>query len=621
EGIVRHPDGTFWTVDEYRPAIYHFEADGSLIERYVPEGTSLLGDTPQAVGYYGAETLPAEYAKRWSNRGFEAVALDPEKNVVYAFIQSPLHNPDSSTQNKSDVIRILGIDATDGTPVEEYIYLLERNANSGYSFARTDKIGDAVFAGNGKFFVLERDSSTPAQPTIGHKYIFEIDISLATNLLGDGAPTPIEGKTWEQHSAEDIAAQGVRPVWKRKVTNLPTLGYLPSDKAEGLALMEDGSFAIANDNDFTQAGFPDLTLGIIHFGKNNALDASNRDDSINITNWPTLGMYQPDTIGSYRFGEDIFLVTANEGDARDYEGFSEEERVGGLTLDENQFPDAEALQQDENLGRLNSTTATGDLDGDGDHDRIFSYGARSFSIWDRYGNLVFDSGDDLELITALYDPDNFNSNNDENDSFDSRSDDKGPEPEGLTLGSFNGRTYLFLGLERIGGVMIYDITNPFAPDFIDYFNNRNFDGDAEAFTAGDLGPEGLKFVSAMDSPTRRPMLIVGNEVSGTTTFFDLGTILIPESDGFDLSAATSDTATFSLLDQIGEGESIVIERFDEATGRWVKIATVTADNPVFQDSGLKPDSSYKYRTFKVVGGIYSQVGDEITVSTQDFDGF
>jgi hypothetical protein len=174
-----------------------------------------------------------------------------------------------------------------------------------------------VYAGAGRFFVLERDSSTPDQPNIGHKYIFEIDITLATNLLENGAPTPVEGKTWEQHSAEDLNAQGVMPVWKRKVTNLPTLGYLPSDKAEGLALMENGSLAVANDNDFTQAGFPDLTLGIIHFGKNNAMDASDRDDGIHITNWPTLGMYMPDTIGSYKYGEEIFLVTANEGDSRD----------------------------------------------------------------------------------------------------------------------------------------------------------------------------------------------------------------------------------------------------------------------------------------------------------------
>ena len=184
EGIVKHPNGTFYTVDEYRPAIYHFFAYGTLNARYVPEGTSLLGDVPQAEGFYGMETLPADYALRRANRGFEAVALDPESDIVYAFIQSPIENPDrESIRNNSDVIRILGVNAADGTPVEEYIYLLERNADSGHGFARTDKIGDAVYAGDGKFFVLERDSSNPSQPAIGHKYIFEMDITHASNLL------------------------------------------------------------------------------------------------------------------------------------------------------------------------------------------------------------------------------------------------------------------------------------------------------------------------------------------------------------------------------------------------------------------------------------------------------
>ncbi|MCB9296949.1 MAG: esterase-like activity of phytase family protein [Lewinellaceae bacterium] len=105
--------------------------DGILIERYVPEGTSLLGTTPQPEGTYGAETLPAVYSSRRANRGFEAIAYDPDAHVVYAFIQSPLENPDNSVRNNTDVIRILGVDAGSGTPVEEYVYLLERNQYSG----------------------------------------------------------------------------------------------------------------------------------------------------------------------------------------------------------------------------------------------------------------------------------------------------------------------------------------------------------------------------------------------------------------------------------------------------------------------------------------------------------
>ena len=259
-----------------------------------------------------------------------------------------------------------------------------------------------------------------------------------------------------------------------------------------------------------------------HRRRGNALDASNRDDKINIRKWPVYGMYQPDAIDYYtaRNGKG-YLVTANEGDARDYDGFSEEERMGDLDLDPYAFPNAEKLQMDENLGRLNSTTTLGDVDGDGDYDKLFAYGARSFSIWNTSGKLVYDSGDDFERITASIIPDDFNSTNDENDSFDNRSDDKGPEPEGVVIGEVKNRTYAFIGLERVGGVMVYDITNPYRPHFVQYVISRDFSGDAAAGTAGDLAPEGLVFISAEDSPNGYPLLVVSHEVSGTVAVFQV----------------------------------------------------------------------------------------------------
>ena len=269
-------------------------------------------------------------------------------------------------------------------------------------------------------------------------------------------------------------------------------------------------------------GFKDHSL----YG--NALDASNRDDVINIQNWPVYGMYQPDAIAYYTAHDgEGYLVTANEGDARDYDGFSEEERIKDLDLDPEAFPDAETLQEDENLGRLNSTTANGDIDGDGYFEKLFAYGARSFSIWNTSGELVFDSGDAFEQITASLIPDDFNSTNDENDSFDNRSDDKGPEPEGVVVGEVNGRTYAFIGLERVGGVMVYDVTYPSNPYFVQYINSRDFSGDAEEGTAGDLAPEGLVFISAYDSPNGYPLLVVSYEVSGTVAVFQIDTVAGP----------------------------------------------------------------------------------------------
>ena len=187
------------------------------------------------------------------------------------------------------------------------------------------------------------------------------------------------------------------------------------------------------------------------------LNASNEDDAINLRNWPVTGIPEPDALASYRSRGDTFLVTANEGGARDYDGFSEEERLGDVEHCEGFEHDgigAQELQQDENLGRLNITTVNG-FDEDEDEEcveEIHAYGGRSFSIYTPDGELVYDSGSDFEEITAdLLGENGFNANNDElgDDAFDSRSDDKGPEPEGVAVGKVYGKTYAFVGLERL----------------------------------------------------------------------------------------------------------------------------------------------------------------------------
>jgi 2',3'-cyclic-nucleotide 2'-phosphodiesterase/3'-nucleotidase/5'-nucleotidase len=248
------------------------------------------------------------------------------------------------------------------------------------------------------------------------------------------------------------------------------------------------------------------------------LDPSDRDSGINIGNWPVYGMYQPDSIASIDYKGSTYLITANEGDTRAWSGFNEEARASTLNLDPVAFPNAAFLKNNARLGRLTVTRATGDDDNDGDFDRIFAFGARSFTVWNTSGSLVWDSGDQFEQITAASNAAFFNSDNSAN-NFDNRSDNKGPEPEGLVLGKAFGRTYAFIGLERIGGVMVYDVTNPTAPSFVTYVNNRDFSGDPEADTAGDLGPEGLTFIKAEDSPTGQPLLVVANEVSGSVTVY------------------------------------------------------------------------------------------------------
>ena len=308
-----------------------------------------------------------------------------------------------------------------------------------------------------------------------------------------------------------------------------------------VTLQENNAIAILDliDGEFEQVvglGFKDHSLA------GNGLDASDKDGAIDITTYDNLyGIYQPDEIDSYQVDGKTYLITANEGDSRQYEfednngeekvSFNEETTVKELTLDPTAFPNAEELQAEEVLGNLEVTNTLGDPDGDGNFDRLFAFGGRSFSIWDEEGNLVWDSGDRLEQLIAREFPDFFNSNNDEN-NFDNRSDNKGPEPEGISIGMVDDRIWAFIGLERVGGVVSYDVTDPFNPFLVDYTNNRDFsidfdldaEGDpdptpAQLAAVGDLGPEGLLFISTQDSPIDRPLLVVSNEVSGSTSIF------------------------------------------------------------------------------------------------------
>lgn len=258
-----------------------------------------------------------------------------------------------------------------------------------------------------------------------------------------------------------------------------------------------------------------------HSVEGNGFDASDKAAAVMIRPWPVKGLYQPDAILSFEIDGKGYLITANEGDARDYEGFSEETRVADLKLDGTAFSNAADLQDDEQLGRLKTTTALGDSDGDGAHEEIYAFGARSFSIWDEGVNLVYDSGDGLERITAELLGENFNSTNDEQPSFKNRSDDKGPEPEALALGIIEGKTYAFVGLERVGGIVVFDITAPAAPVFVTYANPRDFAAPIESVEAGDLGPEDLEFIPAADSSNGKNLLISANEVSGTISVFEL----------------------------------------------------------------------------------------------------
>lgn len=282
------------------------------------------------------------------------------------------------------------------------------------------------------------------------------------------------------------------------------------------------------------------SLGYKDFStSNNMLDASNKDDGVNLQNWPVLSIYQPDGIAMFESNGKSYILTANEGDSQDWDGFSEEERVKDINKDigyelnadlyegytQEQLDDmvANGLFENEQLGRLTSSTSH-PTNENGKYEAVYGYGARSFSIWDGENlEQVYDSGGEFEQKMSTVFPEYFNTNNDD-DGFDSRSDDKGPEPESVIAGHVQGTDYGFIGLERQGGIMVYNLSNPIAPTFDSYFSSRIFNGkDAKVTTeSGDSAPEGLTFITADESPIGQELLLAAHEVTGTIAVYALG---------------------------------------------------------------------------------------------------
>eukprot|EP00977_Amphora_coffeiformis_P020453 scaffold8271_cov171-Amphora_coffeaeformis.AAC.10 len=365
-----------------------------------------------------------------------------------------------------------------------------------------------------------------------------IDMSAGAQAVIDYPGTYVKTVTFDKYIGEEDALRlaGIRITSTGGVNKTAPQDFEP----EYIAITPDSKYAFVTLQENNAVAKIDIAnamvLGLFPLGFQDhskvPMDMSDRDGislledgrGVSFRTIPNLfGMRMPDTIATYEAADgDIYFVTANEGDARDWDGDARL-KDDEIVLDDTVFPEGDKIKEDQVAGRLEVSAIDGDTDGDGDLDKIFSYGSRSFSIFDAMGKLIFDSGSDFEVYTFRDFPADFNSDNDENDSFDSRSDAKGPEPEALAVGEVDGRIYAFIGLERMGGVMIYDVTEPGESFFVDYVNNRNFavEVDIAAGTAGDLGPEGIKFVPADQSPIKNAILLVANEISGSTTVYEI----------------------------------------------------------------------------------------------------
>lgn len=320
------------------------------------------------------------------------------------------------------------------------------------------------------------------------------------------------------------------------------------DTKAWVALQENNAFVEINLTNNSIASIRALGTKD-HSLLNNGFDASNVTKGVNISNFPVKGFYLPDAIASYTVGGVNYIISANEGDARAYAGFSEETRIASANLDPAKFPLASELKNNSVLGRLNITNKSGDTDNDGDLDTLYSYGSRSFSIWNaNTGNLVYDSKDDMELITSSNSFSvMFNASNTSATRKD-RSDDKGPEPEGVCIGTIGSNQYAFIALERIGGVMVYDVTNPAAPVYVTYVNNRS------AVTNGpDRGAEGIIFIPQSESPNGQHLVIAANEISSSLSIWGIPGCSSPLSSSVSIAGnfSTACSANPPVLSVVG----------------------------------------------------------------------
>nr|WP_255721116.1 MULTISPECIES: choice-of-anchor I family protein [unclassified Photobacterium] len=307
-------------------------------------------------------------------------------------------------------------------------------------------------------------------------------------------------------------------------------------KTAYVSLQENNGIAIVDlvTNKLTLQG-----LGFKDWSKYK-MDASDKDGGINMKAYPGLyGMFQPDTIASYSVDGNNYVVIANEGDGREYFFGAKDEKSckaqGGVDFDSKDgcisfvndirakklslAPNFDYLKNDKtDIGRLKVNPQLGDKDGDGKYEELYTFGGRSFSILDSQGQMIFDSGDEIGQLTAKIHGKAFNNDEDEN-AGDARSDAKGAEPEALTVGKVGDKIYAFVGLERMGGIVVYDITEPRKAHYVDYFINRGV-GEGNDIS-GDLAPEGMTFVEAKNSPTQKPLVIIGNEISGSIAVWEI----------------------------------------------------------------------------------------------------
>ncbi len=377
----------------------------------------------------------------------------------------------------------IAVEADEATDNGKVVLFKTDNLTTPYGEITAGALPDMVtFTPDGKYVLSANEGEPNDNYNIdpkGSVTLIEVETKTATQISFDSfnaQEAALEAKGFRVFGPGADLSTDVEPEYITVSSDSQT-AFISLQENNGIAKLDIATKTII---DIYPLGTKDFSKGYF--------DVSNKDGIVgHLKSWPVLSFYHPDAIDYFEVGGIGYIITANEGDARDYDGYSEEERGDDLVLDPTAYPDASELQLEENLGRLKVTTANGDIDGDGDIDQIYGYGGRSFSIWNTEGKLMFDSGNEFTLKT-LYDFGSYPEN---------RSDDKGTEPESVTTYVEGSNTYAVIGLERSGDVLVYNISDIYNPLFIQRLRNTS--------------PEGLLIIDAANSPNGKTVLIVSNE--------------------------------------------------------------------------------------------------------------
>lgn len=485
-------EGGSGTIDQ------RFEAFGEISQVQL-EG----GETAAEISAYDAITKKL-FVCNATKPGIDIIDMQDPSNLVLVGSISIL--PYGAGVNSIHVHKgrlVAAIESDPKTNPGKVVVWQTNNFTTPFKIVTVGALPDMVtFSPNGRFILVANEGEPNEDNTIDPKgSISIIDINNGYSVVNldfssfNNQLAALKAKTFRVFNSS-VLAEDVEPEY---------ITVSDDSRMAWVSLQENN--ALARINLITKRIEAVLPLGIKdHQVSDNSFDASDRDGGIVFNTWSVKGLYLPDGVAGYRSGYQQYVISANEGDSRlrptsddalpgfeEGEIYNEESRIKDVLLDPIMFPDAAAIQKNEKLGRLKITNTLGDVDGDGDFDALYAFGARSFSIWNgATGELVYDCGNKLEKFLLEKRPDLYD---------DGRSDDKGVEPESVITARYGKYTIAFIGLERADAVVVVDVTNPTAPQFLQVLET----GDA---------PEGLLFIPANESPNGKCTLVVSSEGDG-----------------------------------------------------------------------------------------------------------